>query len=274
MRISRIHAFTLGVLLSGAAVPAAALDPAPRVAAQSAAPVAGFRTAKEALRSGVRDYNAGDKIGAARALEFAATKGDALALWKLGHMYAQGDGVPHDDLKAFEYFSKIADENVDEGPESPNASVVASAFVALGSYFLDGIKGTYVKPNSARAHEMFHYAASYFGDSNAQYSLARLYLDGTGVERNARQAARWLNLAAEKGHYQAQALLGHLLVNGEGVPRQRALGLMWLTMARDAADPVKDQWISTLYDKAVAGTNERDRQNALAYLEQFLQRKR
>jgi TPR repeat protein len=272
MRISRVTAYAFASLI-GVTPPALALDAAPR-AAQPAAPVAGFRTAKEALRSGVRDYYAGNKAVAAQALEFAATKGDALALWKLGNMYATGDGVPHDDLKAFEYFSKVADENADENPHSPNASVVASAFVALGTYFLEGIKNTYVKPNVARAHEMFHYAASYYGDSNAQYNLARLYLDGNGVEQSSRQAARWFNLAAEKGHYQAQALLGHLLVNGEGVPRQRALGLMWLTMARDAADPAKDQWISTLYDKAVAATTERERQSALAYLEQFLQRKR
>ena len=105
----------------------------------------------------MRDYNAGNKLGAARALEYAAGQGHALALWKLGRMYADGDGVPHDDLKAFEYFSKIADENAEESPHSPNASVVASAFVALGTYFLDGIKGTYVKPDAARAHEMFRY---------------------------------------------------------------------------------------------------------------------
>jgi TPR repeat protein len=272
MRTSRLTAVALGALILGAGHGGALDGP---VRPQQAAPVPGFRSAKDALRVGVRDYNAGDKVGAARALEFAATQGDALALWKLGRMYANGDGVPHDDLKAFEYFSKIADENPDESPDSPNASVVSSAFVALGSYFLTGIKNTYVGPNIARAHEMFSYAASYFGDSNAQYSLARLYLDGTGVARDLRQAARWLNLAAEKGHYRAQALLGHLLFNGEGgVPRQRALGLMWLTMARDAADPAKDDWIAALYDKAAAAASERDREAALANLEQFLKRRR
>src|SRR3712207_6119028 len=117
MRISSVPAFALGILLMGAAVPAVALA-APARACEPAAPIAGFRTAKEALRSGVRDYNAGNKAVAAQALEFAATQGDALALWKLGHMYAKGDGVPHDDLKAFEYFSKIADENADESPSS------------------------------------------------------------------------------------------------------------------------------------------------------------
>ena len=162
----------------------------------------------------MRDYNAGDKRGAVQALEYAATQGHSLALWKLGRMYAEGDGVQADDLKAFEYFSKLADQNADESPDSPNAGVVASAFVALGTYFLDGIKGTYVTANPTRAHEMFHYAASYFSDPNAQYNLARLYLDGHGVETDPRQAARWFNLAAEKGHHPSQALLGHLLMNG------------------------------------------------------------
>jgi TPR repeat protein len=272
MRTSRL---ALIAFIGLGAAPAAALDAPATAALRPPAPVAGFGSAREAVRSGMRDYNAGDKAGAARALEYAGRQGDSLALWKLGRMYADGDGVPHDDLKAFEYFSKIADENADESPDSSNASVVASAFVALGTYFLEGIRNTYVKPDAGRAHEMFHYAASYFGDPNAQYSLARLYLEGTGVAPDPRQAARWLNLAAEKGHHQAQALLGHLLVSGEGIPRQRPLGLMWLTLAREAAaDPVKDQWILALYDKAFAGANDRDRQKALDNLEQFLKRKR
>ena len=111
-------------------------------------------------------------------------------------------------------------------------------------------------------------------NANAQYNLARLYLEGTGVARDLRQAARWFNLAAEKGHYAAQALLGHLLLNGQGVPRQRAKGLMWLTLAREAADPAKDQWISRLYDEAFAAASESDRQGALALLEQHMQARR
>ncbi len=121
---------------------------------------------------------------------------------------------------------------------------------------------------------MFHYAASYFSDPNAQYNLARLYLDGHGVEKDPRQAARWFNLAAEKGHHPSQALLGHLLMNGDGVPRQRARGLMWLTLAREAADPVKDKWISALYEQAFASAGESDRRNALGMLEQYMQARR
>jgi len=276
MRTSRLAIVAVAALLGGAGS-ACALEAVPRSAAAAqtgAVTTSKFGSAVDALRSGVRDYNAGDKVGAARALEYAATQGHALALWKLGRMYADGDGVPHDDLKAFEYFSKIADENADESPESPSASVVSSAFVALGTYFLDGIANSYVKPDAARAREMYHYAASYFGDSNAQYNLARLYLDGNGVEQDVRQAARWFNLAAEKGHHPAQALLGHLLVTGQGIARQRARGLMWLTLAREGADPTKDAWIAELHEKAFATAPEGERQAALGYLEQHLRKKR
>ena len=277
MPISRVLPAACALVLAGLGS-AAALEVAPRplAAAPAAAAAAGvkFGSAADAVRSGVRNYNAGDKLGAARALEYAATQGHALALWKLGRMYANGDGVPHDDLKAFEYFSKIADDNADESPDSPNAPVVASAFVALGTYFLDGIKNSYVKADAGRAREMYHYAASYFGDSSAQYNLARLYLDGNGVDQDVRQAARWFNLAAEKGHHPSQALLGHLLVTGQGVPRQRARGLMWLTLAREGIDPANERWIAELYDTAFAAAADGERQAALGYLEQHMRKRR
>lgn len=261
-------ALALGALLIGAG-PGFALDVLPRP------PAAGYASAGEAMRSAAKGLNSGDTVGAVQALEFAAKQGNPLAQWKLGRMYASGDGVPLDDLKAFEYFSKIADEHADESPDSPQAAVVSNAFVALGTYFLDGIKGTYVKPNASRALEMYHYAASYFGNAHAQYNLARLYLEGTGVAPDARHAARWLNLAAEKGHPPAQALLGHLLMSGQGgIPRQKVIGLMWLTLARQAVASSKDDWISDLYEKGAEGASDSDRQRALSFVEQYQKRKR
>lgn len=238
-----------------------------------AAPTEEYASGKEALRLGVKSYNAGDKIAAAQALEYAAEQGYPLAAWKLGRMYADGDGVPQDPMKAFEQFSRIADENADEAPDSPRAGVVASAFVALGGYFLDGIRNT-LPPNPEKAAEMYSYAASYFGDAVAQYQLARLYLSGNGVDRDERQAARWFNLAAEKGHHGAQALLGRMLIDGQGVPRERARGLMWLTLAKQAADPKRDAWIFTLHADAFDTSNDTDRRSAVASAERFQTKRR
>jgi uncharacterized protein len=264
--------FALAVAMSCAG-PASALDGKQQAPATVAVPGDVFKSTRDAFRTGIKDYNAGDKTGAVKALEYAAQQGHALARWKLGRMYADGDGVPQDDLKAFEHFSRIADENADESPDAPNARFVASAFVALGSYYLEGIPQTYVKPNSDRAREMFQYAATYFGDPDAQYNLARMHMDGVGGSKDPRQAMRWLNLAAEKGHVQAQALLGQMLFTGQGGVRQRARGLMWLTIARDAAVPDRDGWVLDLYNKAFAEAADTDRQAALAFLEQQIRRK-
>src|SRR5262249_11388222 len=45
------------------------------------------------------------------SLEYAAEKGEPAAQWRLGHMYAKGDGVPRSDVRAFAYFGKIANSH-------------------------------------------------------------------------------------------------------------------------------------------------------------------
>lgn len=230
-------------------------------------PLSIFKNPKAALQAGLDGVRKGHARAALAALQFAAESGESMAQWKLGRMYASGDGVPQDDSKAFDYFSQIV-ENYDEDQADPReAPFVSSAFVALGVYDLRGIPNTRVQPNPERALEMFHYAAVNFGDAVAQYNLARMYLDGQGVGRDPRQAARWLYLAAEKGHVESEAVLGQLLFNGyEGAAPQRAKGLMWLMLARDAVtDKVKDQWILDLYNKASTAATDNDRQVAALF---------
>jgi TPR repeat protein len=189
-----------------------------------------------------------------------------MAQWKLGRMYADGDGVRRDDVRAFEYFRNIAATHADDVPGTPQARFVGNAFVALGLYYLEGVPNSTIKADPGRAREMFHYAASYFADADAQYNLGRLYLEGNGAPKDGKLAARWLGLAANKGQYQAQALLGAMLFKGQLVPRQAARGLMWLTLASDSATP-QEKWIRELYDAAVAQATDSERQLALVLLE-------
>lgn len=233
-------------------------------------------TPMEAFRSGAHFLKAGEKAKAVNSLEYAAEKGHALAQWKLGRMYAEGDGVARDDLKAFEYFRRIADGHAEDNPNTPQARFVANAFVALGHYYLDGIPNTAVKRDPVRAREMFGYAASYFRDPDAQYYLGRLNLDGVGATQDPRTAARWFVLSAQKGQCRAQAMLGAMLFQGDHVPRQAARGLMWLTLAKDNAKDasVADQaWINRLYDSAFRQASEDERALALVYLRRWLERR-
>jgi hypothetical protein len=231
-------------------------------------------TPSEAFRSGAHWLKAGETEKAVHSLEYAAEAGHPLAQWKLGRMYAEGEGVKHNDLKAFEYFRRIADSHADDNPDTREARFVANAFVALGQYYLAGIPETDIKKDPERAREMFGYAASYFRDPEAQYYLARLYLDGVGTQRDPRTAARWFGLSAHKGLCKAQAMLGAMLFTGDHVPRQAARGLMWLTLAKDSADTSDQAWINRLYDNAFHQSSEDEKAMAAMYLKRWLQNRR
>jgi TPR repeat protein len=238
--------------------PQAALSPNQAALAPAAkmSPIDAFRSGTEALKSG-------EKKRAVISLQYAAEHGHGFALWQLGHMYAKGEGVKRDDYRAFEYFQKFADTHADDNPAIPRARFVANAFVALGQYYLEGIPHTPVTASPEIARRMFAHAASYFGDPEAQYQLAMLYVEGNGVARDPKRAVPWLVLAANKGHYKSQAMLGRILFNGEHGIRQRASGLMWLTIACDGPG-AKVPWIAQLRETAVQQATDDER--AMAYI--------
>ncbi|HVY18931.1 MAG TPA: tetratricopeptide repeat protein [Bauldia sp.] len=161
----------------------------------------------EAFTYGLDQYKSGDKTTAAEALDFAAQKGIAGAQWKLARMYADGDGVTRDDAKAFQLFGEvISNSNDDDSVDAEAAPYVSNAYVRLGNYYKSGIPNSKVKPDMGRARQAFTYAASLFGNSDAQLNLAKMYYNGEGGDRDLVQAAKWAKLSADKGNPDAKAL--------------------------------------------------------------------
>ena len=151
-------------------------------------------------------------------------------------MYANGDGVAQDDLRAFEYFSRIANAHAEDSPSAPQAADRRQRLCRARPVL------------SERHSELEDQVRS--GSGAGDVLLRRLLFrqcrravrsgpavsEGAGASRDDfRYGARWLGLAAQKGQHQAQALLGQMLFNGDQLPRQAARGLMWLTLARDSA---------------------------------------
>jgi hypothetical protein len=134
-------------------------------------------------------------------------------------------------------------------------------------HYQNGIPG-HVTADPNRARRFFAYAASYFGDSDAQYSLADMFLQGEGGEQNARQAARWFKLAARKGHVSAQAEFGHMLFEGIGMDRRPTEGLMWLTIARLSSPG--DPQIQARHEQAFSTASEDQRRDALTMAEAWI----
>lgn len=269
-RIGIVAALTVAFFAAGPAVAFEGTSPGNQ---DGTLPVVAAPTGVAVIKKPVPPADIPQPPASLTALQYAAEGGHPVAQWKLGRMYAKGDGVAQDDLRAYDYFSKIANAHAEDSPSAPQATIVANAFVALGRYYVSGIPNTRVKADPERAREMFSYAASYFGNAEAQYNLARMYLDGVGMPRDTRYGIRWLGLAARKGQHQAQALLGQMLFNGTGSQRQAARGLMWLTLAQDSAGP-DEIWIKDSYKTALSKASEDDRAMALQMLERWVQGRR
>lgn len=224
-----------------------------------------------AFAAGTSAYYSGDVETALEALEVAAEGGHAVARWKLARMYAVGDGVTEDDLRAFTYFSQIANAHAEDRPDTPQARFVANAFVALGSYYHNGI-GNVVGADPSRSRQIFTYAASYFGDSDAQFRLGVMMLRGEGGAVDTRQAGRWLRLSALKGHIDAQMALGELLFSGaDHLTPHPADGLKWLLIAGEfARTSGEQQRVRPVQERYLALASTDIRARALQMAEEWL----
>jgi len=222
-----------------------------------------FPTAIDAYRQGISAHRGGHPDAAARALEYAAERGILGAQLKLAKMYATGDGVARNDAKAFRYYQRIADQYAEISPAHPVARYVAEAFVALAQYHRDGVPTLQLNANPYRAVGLFVHAASYFGDPNAQYELARMYLSGEGVLKDTSLAVNWLANASKKQHAPSQALLGDILWRGiDGTPRQPLKGLALLELARQNASRSDAAMVEPLYKRAIAEAKADERETA------------
>jgi len=195
------------------------------------------------------------------ALTDAADAGDPMAQFQLGLMYESGEGVTQDKAKAFNLFSEIADQHADAAPRGTEADIVAHSFVKMGEYYRDGLPEAGVAKDEGTSIKLLLHAATYFGDADAQFRVGELYLDKAGLGDNPMQSARWLSLAARKGHVPAQARLGDLLFNGQGDLKPNQIeGLMWLSVAdRLAVGTTDADWISDLLnsDMSTAAPDQR-----------------
>jgi len=202
------------------------------------------------------------------ALQNAADAGQPMAMWQLGTMYENGEGVARDPVKAFGYFAQIANQHADAAPKGVEADIVARSFVKVGDYYKQGLPDAGIPADANRSHALLLHAASYFGDADAQYRVGLLYMQEEEMGVNPLQSARWFSLAARKGHCPAQAQLGDLLFNGvEGIEAQPVEGLMWLTISHQRCSGTADAgWVDEKLNHAISLStdDEQAEANALA----------
>ena len=85
------------------------------------------------------------------------------------------------------------------------------------------------------------------GDAMAAYRLGRLYMTGTGVPSDYKEAAKYLHAADEQGLTKAKVVLGYLYENGKGVPRDYRRAFEYYAAAARQGDLTAANNLAAMY---------------------------
>jgi len=158
-----------------------------------------------------------------RRIEMAEA-GDEVAQWMLGTSYYEGKEVHRNYGEAAKWWSKSAKQGF------------ALAKLDLASLYLEGY-GVRYDPQKAIVlyNEIINkQPADPLFKSVATHRLAYCYLNGAGVARDSKEAARLFIQAAEAGHPPAQEDLGNFYLAGAlGLPKDERLGRFWLKKSEE-----------------------------------------
>lgn len=122
------------------------------------------------------------------SLETAAALGDKEAQYNLGFFYQMGFGVQKNYKKAFEYYSKAADQNHSYAQNN------------LGYLYQCGHG---VSTDYFQAYEYYKLAAAQ-NNAASDHNLGYLYEFGLGVQKDPKKAIKYYNLASSKSHVPAE----------------------------------------------------------------------
>ena len=154
-------------------------------------------------------------------------------------LYLQGNGVTQNKVEAKTLFEKAASQDH------------AGAWYNLGVMALEG-EGANPQPDFVRAAMSFTKGAE-LGDMDAAYSLAILYKEGRGVEKNLAAAEKWLHIAADGKNISAEVEYAIMLfrnneAKGENAdPSVDVRAARYLIEAASRHNPVAENRLARLF---------------------------
>jgi uncharacterized protein len=234
----------------------------PLVALQATAGTTPFVSAREALKQGMSAFQGGYYEIAIPALEYAATD-EAMANYYLARIYADSTGARTDHTKAYMLMQKVVDELAEVDPDNdPRAPFVGASLTSLARYIRTGLPDIGLAPDLTRAVEYLHNASVIFDNEDAQFELAKLQLNGEGVDRNEAKAKHWLSVLTQKGHAGAQAFLADLLWRGNHMEADQPRAMALISVARANAPVQEALWIEDIYQNIYCGAGQGIRKQA------------
>ena len=161
----------------------------------------------------------------------AAKQGDGHAQQELGEMYLFGDGVKRKALRGVKLLEKAAEQDV---PRALYRMAQLSAATNL--------------PVGYREAETLFRKAAELNYTAAKYSLARMYLQGDGVEKDYRLGSQLLCIAASEGDRDAQYAIASMYRNGDGIVVQNTdEAVYWYRLAADQGNMYAQYDLGEMY---------------------------
>ena len=160
------------------------------------------------------------------------------ANFRIGDMYADGNGVPEDTSEAERWYQR----GVDMASAGARAGWL-TADVYLANACLQS-KG--VPLDCSKAMHWMKEAAEY-GNRQAQVNLGSMYRDGQGTPQNYGEAMYWYRKAADRGSALADWMIGRLYFDGKGVLRDFTEAAKWFRKAAGEGLPVAQWDLGVIY---------------------------
>lgn len=133
------------------------------------------------LLDGLRAYREGNYALAFDEFMSLALNGDATAQFRVGEMYAHGEGVKQNDKYAFQWYLKAAAQ------DDPRAQF------AVAEAYEKGIGITQSDKNAAT----WYLTSADHGNPRAQLVVGLMYAKGDNVKQDLVEAHKWLGLAGD-----------------------------------------------------------------------------
>ena len=112
--------------------------------------------------------------------------------YKIACLYFSGDGTVKDEVKAFEWMKKAAENNHPGGQANIGAAYSTGSF-GFKKDTSEGLKWTQKAVDQ--------------GERMAEYNLGVMYLDGCGVQKDPERGLKLIQSSADKGYDYARTFL-------------------------------------------------------------------
>ncbi|RHZ75047.1 hypothetical protein Glove_217g3 [Diversispora epigaea] len=156
----------------------------------------------------------------------------------IADMYFDGLGVEKNTNKAFQIYSKAADEGF---------------HIALNCMAYCYGNGYGVEKNEEKAFKLFLKSAEN-GYHVAQYNVGTFYKDGTGIAKDEAKGFQWFIKSARIGNTSSMCNVGFCYENGIGVDKDEKEAFKWYLKAAEKEDTISQCNVGNCYRNGY-GTN-------------------